>query len=314
MTLLQRGVLQVSPPVVRDSCKHIVLSSAVHGNETAPIELLDELVRLISEQKLTPEHPLLFVIAHPQSILEETRFIETNLNRLFGHQHYPDSLELTIACNLKEQIKQFWQDTAIQSRWHLDMHCSIRASKHYTFAISPQSSYPTRDKEFVSFMLQGGIEALLLSEEASSTFSWFSASEWGAQAATFELGQVAQLGCNDPQKLTSFSQALMELIQLNPDQQHEETQDSSMIFYQVHESIYRENEQFELCFDDALANFSHFGLGEPLAKDGQRVLTMPIEQGRVVFPNANVERSQRAALIVKPCATHYVDKQLKVCD
>ncbi len=309
MSLLKKGVLKISPPSEAKPSKHMVISSAVHGNETAPIEMVDDLASKIANGSIVPKHHLLLIIAHPNAILAEERFVETNLNRLFGDAAYPESQELALAVSLKEQVTHFWQDVPMASRWHLDMHCSIRASKHYTFAISPQSTYPTRQKEFIDFMQQAGIEDVLLSEEPSSTFSWFSSSKFGAQAATLELGQVAKFGHNDMDKLAQFRKAFWELVE-----SVESSTSGDMITYQVDSSIYRENLDFEFYFDKALPNFSRFSEGETLGKDGDKVLTMPVEQGGVVFPNPNVELKQRAALIVKPCATRYVDNQLTVLD
>ncbi|GEA50944.1 succinylglutamate desuccinylase [Vibrio inusitatus NBRC 102082] len=309
MSLLQKGVLKISPPCEAKQTRHIVISSAVHGNETAPIEMVDDLASQIASESIIPGHHLLLIIAHPNAILAEERFVETNLNRLFGDADYPQSQELTLAVSLKEQVTSFWQGVPIASRWHLDMHCSIRASKHYTFAISPQSTYPTRQKEFIDFMRKAGIEAVLLSEEPSSTFSWFSSSKFGAQAATLELGQVAKFGHNDMHKLAKFNRAFLELVE-----SAEFSTDGDMITYQVDSSIYRQNMDFEFYFDKALPNFSRFTKGEELGKDGEKVLTMPVEQGGIVFPNPDVELNQRAALIVKSCATRYVDNQLTVLD
>ncbi|GAB7220042.1 succinylglutamate desuccinylase [Vibrio comitans] len=309
MSLLKKGVLKISPPSEAKQSKYVVISSAVHGNETAPIEMVDDLACQIASESIVPQHHLLLIIAHPNAILAEQRFVETNLNRLFGDADYPESQELALAVSLKEQVTHFWQDVPMANRWHLDMHCSIRASKHYTFAISPQSTYPTRQKEFIDFMQKAGIEAVLLSEEPSSTFSWFSSSKFGAQAATLELGQVAKFGHNDMNKLAQFTTAFLELVE-----SVESIIEGDMITYQVDSSIYRENMDFEFYFDKALPNFSRFAEGAQLGKDGDKVLTMPVEQGGVVFPNPNVELKQRAALIVKPCATQYVNNQLTVLD
>ncbi|CAM3032828.1 succinylglutamate desuccinylase [Vibrio rarus] len=307
MSLVQCGVLTVSPANHAENSKHIVISSAIHGNETAPIEILDDLVSQIEAQRIVPKQHLLLIIAHPQAILAKKRFIETNLNRLFSDANQVDTHELSLVRMLKSCVSQFWEGVPMQQRWHLDMHCSIRASKHYTFAISPQSSHPTRQKEFIEFLSQGHIEALLLSEEPSSTFSWFSSSQFGAQAATLELGQVAEFGHNDLGKLSQFKQALIALIMAK-----QSSRRHSMITYQVASSIYRNSQDFEFYFAQDLPNFSTFHQGEPLGKDGQHIIDMPIEGGGVVFPNPNVELSQRAALIVQPSITHYSNNQLTV--
>ncbi|OBT12129.1 hypothetical protein A9264_03030 [Vibrio sp. UCD-FRSSP16_10] len=313
--VVQRGVIKVSPAHLsenavisdKDQQKYLVLSSAIHGNETAPIEIIDDIVTQILKQTLTPAHHLLLIIAHPQAILAKQRFIDTNLNRLFADCNYAPSIESDLADSLKVSVSQFWEDVPIKARWHLDMHCSIRASQHYTFAISPHSAYPTRNEAFIEFLQQGQIEALLLSDEPSSTFSWFSASYFGAQSATVELGQVAEFGHNDMQRLSKFQTALINFIQ-----DHATTNRYPMTTYQVSRSIYRQHQDFEFYFDKALPNFSSFALGEALGKSGTQTLLMDVEQGCVVFPNPNVELTQRAALIVQPCATQYVNHQLMI--
>lgn len=302
VTKWRRGVIEVIPTSINDQTKHVVLSSGVHGNETAPIELVDQIATDILAQKWQPECRILLIIAHFESMAIEKRFVETNLNRLFADKDYPASQELVIAKQLKQDVARFFEGTKQQNRWHLDLHCSIRSSIHYTFAISPQSDYKTRAPELIDFLEKSGIEAILLSEEASSTFSWLSSSKYGAQALTLELGQVAKFGHNDMQKLAQFNQTLIELLQGVPF-----SLVGDLKAYQVATSIYRQNEAFEFFFEATLPNFSPFELGSELGRDGEELLTMPVESGAIVFPNPGVELKQRAALIVKPCQPEFVD-------
>ncbi|RZA11347.1 MAG: succinylglutamate desuccinylase, partial [Proteobacteria bacterium] len=44
MRWLSEGALEVRPPQALDACGDLLLSSGIHGNETAPIELLDRLL------------------------------------------------------------------------------------------------------------------------------------------------------------------------------------------------------------------------------------------------------------------------------
>ncbi|MBO0217352.1 succinylglutamate desuccinylase/aspartoacylase family protein, partial [Vibrio sp. Vb2880] len=71
---------------------------------------------------------------------------------------------------------------------------------------------PVRSKALIDFLDSAHIEAVLLSNSPSSTFSWYSAENFGAQAHTMELGRVARIGENDLDKLTAFDLSLRNLI------------------------------------------------------------------------------------------------------
>ena len=45
---LAEGALEVTPPVASDNGLDLLLSAGIHGNETAPIELLDRLLHGIA--------------------------------------------------------------------------------------------------------------------------------------------------------------------------------------------------------------------------------------------------------------------------
>ncbi|TMP49795.1 succinylglutamate desuccinylase/aspartoacylase family protein, partial [Pseudoalteromonas sp. S1612] len=67
--------------------KNVVLSSAIHGNETAPIEICDELIKNIISGKLELQQLVLFIFGNPQSINIGKGFVEENLNLLFNGHH-----------------------------------------------------------------------------------------------------------------------------------------------------------------------------------------------------------------------------------
>ncbi|MCV5803019.1 succinylglutamate desuccinylase/aspartoacylase family protein, partial [Escherichia coli] len=87
---------------------------------------------------------------------------------------------------------------------------------------------------------------MLLSNSPSSTFSWYSAENFGAQALTMELGRVARIGENDLDKLTAFDLSLRNLIaETKP-----EHLPKPCIKYRVSRTIVRLNEDFDFMFDD----------------------------------------------------------------
>ncbi|MDV7104332.1 succinylglutamate desuccinylase [Vibrio sp. TH_r3] len=305
--VLKRGVVEVIPSKVHEDSKAIVLSAGIHGDETAPMELLDQLVDDILNQKLSVQHRILFLLGHVEAAIQHTRFIQENLNRLFDHKAHDSSVETKIANDIKQSITEFFQDTAESQRWHLDLHCAIRGSKHYTFAVSPKvAKANNRSRELIEFLQKAQIEAVLLSNSPASTLSWYSADKFSAQTLTVELGKVARFGHNDLGLISDFSQALYGLLANNLDR----FAPSPLITYRVTQCIKRHTEDFDFTFSDDVENFTQFEHGQVLGHDGDKLLFAKVDQEAVVFPNKKVALGQRAALMVTPVETRYQDDQL----
>ena len=304
--LHQRGVLEVIPANLSPQSKHIFISCGVHGDETAPMELVDKIVTDIQSGFQPVTERLLFIIAHPASTNAHTRFLDVNLNRLFDDKEHEPSLELDIAANLKSIVAKFYQDTEQAMRWHLDLHCAIRLSKHYTFVVSPKTRHPVRSKELMDFVASGQLEAVMFSNAPSSTFSWFSAENFGAQALTLELGRVARIGENDLDKLVAFDLAMRDLISASK----AEHLPRQPVMYRVSRTIVRLHEDFDFLFDDDVANFTSFKHGEVFGHDGDKPLMAKNEGEAIVFPNRHVTIGQRAALMVCPVKTRYEEDQV----
>ncbi|PFG56048.1 succinylglutamate desuccinylase [Vibrio sp. ES.051] len=306
LKLYQRGVLEVTPENYTQETKNIIISCGVHGDETAPMELVDSMIKDIESGFQKVDARCLFIIAHPESTLAHTRCLEENLNRLFDEKEHKQTKELVIADILKLLVRDFYQGTDPTTRWHLDLHCAIRQSKHYTFAVSPKTRHPIRSKALMDFLDSAHIESVLLSNAPSSTFSWYSAEHFGAQALTMELGRVARIGNNALNKLTAFDLALRHLIA--------ETQAEHLpkpcIKYRVSRTIVRLNEDFDFMFDDNVENFTSFVHGEVFGHDGDKPLMAKNENEAIVFPNRHVGIGERAALMVCEVKTRFEDGEL----
>ncbi|EGQ9934349.1 succinylglutamate desuccinylase [Vibrio vulnificus] len=306
LQLHQRGVLEVIPANNSAETKNIILSSGIHGDETAPMELIDKIVHDIETGFQGVQARCLFIIAHPEATNAHTRFIEENLNRLFDEKEHQPSKELVIADQLKLLVKAFFDNTPVESRWHLDLHCAIRASKHYSFAISPKTRHPTRSKALVDFVNHSHVEALLLSNSPSSTFSWFSAEYYSAQALTMELGRVARIGENELERFTALDLTMRDLIaEVTP-----EHLPKPAITYRVSRTIVRLHQDFDFRFDDQVENFTSFMHGEVFGHDGDKPLMAKNDNEAIVFPNRNVAIGQRAALMVCEVKARFEDDQL----
>ncbi|MCW8336571.1 succinylglutamate desuccinylase [Vibrio paucivorans] len=302
----QRGVLEIIPAQQSDESKNIIISCGIHGDETAPMELVDKIVDDVLSGFQTIEHRCLFIIAHPEATNQHTRFIEENLNRLFDDKARESNKEVVIADNLKLLVTDFYQGTSEESRWHLDLHCAIRLSKHYSFAVSPKTRHPVRSKELFEFIESGHVEAVLLSNAPSSTFSWYSAENFAAQALTMELGRVARIGENELDKLVAFDLSLRDLI----GDTKAEHLPKKAIMYRVSRTVVRLHEDFDFLFSDDVENFTVFKHGEVFGHDGDKPLMAKNEDEAIVFPNRHVAIGQRAALMVCEVAIRYEDGQV----
>jgi succinylglutamate desuccinylase len=302
------GILEVVPAAAKlaENPQHIIISCGVHGNETAPIELVNGIVTDLESGKLEVAHRCLFIIANIEAIKQNQRFIDENMNRLFDDVPRDSTKELVLADNLKIIVQGFWKGTPEDARWHLDLHCAIRASKHYTFAISPKSRYPVRDKQLFDLMEAAQLEAVVLSNAPSCTFSWYTAASFQAKALTVELGKVARLGQNDLTKLAPFDGALRTFIAGQSLGEPEHKAD----IYRVSRTITRINEDFAFLFDDDVANFTSFVHGEVFGHDGDKPLMAKNDDEAILFPNTKVAVGERAALMVCKVAARYEQDQL----
>ncbi|WP_375753904.1 succinylglutamate desuccinylase [Vibrio sp. HN007] len=304
--LLKRGLLEVSPENMTDQTKSIVVSAGVHGNETAPMELVDAVIEDILSGKCTVTERCLFMLAHPQATNEQTRFIEDNMNRLFDKRVQSDSIEGKIASQAMNDVEAFYEGTSPEQRWHLDLHCAIRRSKHLTFAVSPKTTKPTRSRALLDFTAKARLEAILLSNAPTSTFSWYTADAFGAQSLTVELGQVSPLGESDLSLINDFDTAFRALITNSL----EGIEGVDAIPYRVTQTLKRTHDDFDFNFGDDVENFTRFEHGQVLGHDGDKILFAKVEQEAVVFPNKNVAIGQRAALMVSEVETRYENDQL----
>lgn len=297
--LLMRGVLQLTPPNIKGTEKDIVLSSGIHGDETSPIELVQRLAEGVLQGRVIPAHRILLIIGHPEAINAQTRYIDENMNRLFKGHNEERNVDCKVANQLQKVISHFFAGSRAENkdRWHLDMHSAIRDSKHYTFAVSPFTAKPTRSNRLFSFLSRAGIEAVLMSNASSPTFSWHSAEYYAAQALTLELGKVAEFGENDLSSLEPFYEALLALV--TEQELPSEWQNDELKIYKVTRTLIKHSEQFSFTFPDELANFTFFEQGKLLGSD-EDVEYFSLSGGEaVVFPNSRVALGHRACLLVQ---------------
>lgn len=300
------GVIVFEPK--DSSCaKSIILSSGVHGNETAPIEICDELVESLLAEKIITQHRLMFIFGNLPAMNIGERFVEENLNRLFNDALNEDNQEQVRAQQLKSVVKRFFDadksapaSHAVSSRIHYDLHTAIRESKNEKFAVYPFLHGHEYNKKQLQFLSACAVNTILLSQSPTSTFSYYTSLNYCAHSFTVELGKVKPFGEND---MANFKQVIDMLNQLISQEEPSLPSYAScpLDIFDVKQVIDKHSEEFRLHFADDIPNFTGFEKGTLLATDGT-VEYRALEDGEaIVFPNANVALTQRALLTVVPC-------------
>ncbi|MGZ9898478.1 succinylglutamate desuccinylase [Shewanella gaetbuli] len=303
--ILDTGVIVFTPLNNQQAVnKDIVLSCAVHGNETAPIEICNQLITAILEQQITVKHRVLFLIGNPPAIINKTRFVEENMNRLFSGAHSKGeglvNQERKRAQALEQYVADFFNQGAANSqRIHYDLHTAIRPSKHEKFAIYPYRPGRSYSAEQMMFLAKCGVDTILFHHEPTTTFSYYSSEQFNADAFTVELGKVMPFGENDMTRFHDTKQMLTQLISQESVNlpQYDATQ---LNLYKVSRSINKQADDFEFSFAKDAPNFSRFVKGETLATENGADIKVEAEVEAIVFPNANVPIGQRTVLCLVP--------------
>jgi succinylglutamate desuccinylase len=314
VTVLETGLITFEP-VDRDSSHDIVLSSAVHGNETAPIEICSDIIGQLIRGELRLAERVLFIFGNPASMNIAERFVEENMNRLFSGGHSQDqgqgagliNQERHRALLLENTVRDFFAagsqllcvNGGERSRCHYDLHTAIRGSKCDKFAVYPFLHGAPRKKSQLQFLNACGISTVMLSHAPTTTFSYFSSNEFGADAFTVELGKVRPFGENDMSKFVQVRETLTKFI-AGQDLELSPYQDSDFNLYEISQVIDRHHEDFSLTFADDVENFTDFPQGHVLAMDGGKEVKTLQDGEAIIFPNANVAIGQRALLTVTP--------------
>ncbi|MCW8832133.1 MAG: succinylglutamate desuccinylase [Colwellia sp.] len=305
VTVLDTGII-VFEPLSHAASKDIVLSSAVHGNETAPIEICRDLIKQLILGELHLEHRTLFLFGNPASINIGQRFVEENLNRLFSGGHSQDqrqgagliNKERHRALLLENTVRDFFNQGQGE-RFHYDLHTAIRGSKNDKFAVYPFRHNKPWVKAQLQFMLACGVNTILFSNSPTTTFSYFSSNEFDAHAFTVELGKVRPFGENDMANFAGVKTSLTALVSGQP-LNLAEYKEEDFSFFKIDQIIDRHHQNFTLHFADDVENFTDFPIGSVIATDGDNEIKTQKQGEAIIFPNANVAIGQRALLTVVP--------------
>ncbi len=297
--LLSNGLLYLHPDGYKKS-NFLILSCGVHGNETAPMELLKQWTQDIFSGKIKLQIPLLLIIGNPPAIVVSKRFIEENLNRLFTENLPTDAEnpEQLRAVEIMNHCLALKQQHGFKNIIHFDLHTAIRQSKHKKFLALPYC-IDDNSNQLIQFWSDCGLTAALRSVGPASTFSYFSQSQLNAISATVELGKVEAFGNNDLTELADVDSGIRQFLSLGdwPKSKQREL----LKLFQVKKELLKTSDAFQLNIADDCANFSNFEKGFILAEDKINNYQYKITSAEdvLIFPNPNVPVGQRAGLVAE---------------
>ncbi|MEK6350851.1 MAG: succinylglutamate desuccinylase [Burkholderia sp.] len=303
------GLLELAPEVLCMSAvgapAAVLVSAGVHGDETAPIELVSALVRDLTRGALPLTSRLLVVLGHPGAMRAGTRYLDDDLNRLFNGRHAQraDSRDAPRAAALEAAALRFFEGAPAgrQARWHLDMHTAIRASAFERFALLPHTGEPPT-RAMIDWLGRAGIAAVLLHTEKGNTYSQFTASACGALTCTLELGKVRPFGQNDLSRFAAADAAVRQLVSGTLFRADDVPPAPPRVFTVIGQ-ITKQSEAFELFVANDVPNFTPLPRDTLVARDGSYRYQVSHDEERIVFPNPSVKPGLRAGLMVVDTTT-----------
>lgn len=295
---LGEGLLQCTPK--SSYTKTMLLSAGIHGNETAPIELLANMINDLFAGRVILSARVLFVLGNPEAIRQGIRYLENDMNRMFcgAYQHLKTDQETERAAHLEQITTQFFEQSSPEAqRYHYDLHTAIRGSLLPVFALFPYQTQP-----FDDFLIQSlnaaDLDALVYHNAIGKTFTHFTAEFFQAASSTLELGKAKAFGQNDLAEFASIDQVIRAVVsgQALPVRQKQKIRQ-----FKVVDSILKQSEDFQLRLTADAPNFSTFQKGEVVATQAANAVVFD-QQVWILFPNPNVKIGLRAGLILKEIA------------
>ncbi|MBA56913.1 MAG: hypothetical protein CMK89_20885 [Pseudomonadales bacterium] len=279
------------PAETKPNSVGIIISCGIHGNETGPIVACNALLDLVRSKQLIPAVSLLLIFGNPQAINAKQRYLDFNLNRLFGNST-AGGTEAQRARQLEQACHRLQQQCG-RIRWHLDLHSTIKPSRIERFALTPvtRGEYQL---QWRPLLYAGGFRGLVRQTRRANTFSQYTHDHFGTDSFTLECGSLLQPTNQGDNALLEWLVAMVT----EPSALASEHQDAPLQEFRVAEDIIRHSDQFQFMIDEQEPNFSPHPKGSLIYSDRDGPFYTS-EQRYSLFLNSRVEVGQRAGLLLE---------------
>lgn len=297
---LDEGVLCLTPH--QDYEKAVMISAGIHGNETAPIEILEQIFQDIFSGNLPLTVRLLLILGNIKAIRTGERFKDYDINRIFcgGYQHIDQNDETLRAEKLEHVVNYFFDHSkASASRYHYDLHTAIRDSLLPTFALLPYQNHDY-DQNLLHSINQADLDAVVYHNAVGKTFTHFTSEIFQAASVTLELGKAKPFGQNDLTQFEAIHQVLRAVI---ASKALPERSKSTIRTFKVIDSIIKKHDDFKLNLEASAPNFSTFHQSDVIATQPENDYIVQEKEVYILFPNPKVAKGLRAGLILKEIST-----------
>ncbi|HVL02429.1 MAG TPA: succinylglutamate desuccinylase [Dongiaceae bacterium] len=278
----------------RPGATPLILSCGVHGDELAPVQVLQQLLDELKARTLPLARPCLLIFANLLALEEKRRYLKHNLNRLFGSSQRVPGYEGERVRTLEQHCRDFADMHG--PGWHLDLHATIKPSRHPHFALQPYNPEPGStpyDPRWPATLAQAGFTALVQQNAHAPTFANFSCNKLGYASFTLECGDIAGSGTSAAAPLDRLLRQLLTGPDLPGGNAHLQT-------YQVAVDLIKQTSDFQFLVDEKGENFATFPAGTPIARNGNSLVETPTDGCALLFANSQVPVGDRAGLLLAP--------------
>ena len=192
-TWLGDGILLLEPAALAADTRSVLASAGVHGDETAPIEMLSYARARHSARRGALTCRVLVILGNVDA-MRDAAVIATTISTASSAAGICSCRKLRSAARgrartgghavLRHRIAAAWS-TVAHRHAHGDPRVRVRA-----FALLPHTGRPLSRAMF-EWLAEARISAVLLHTTKCNTFSHFTAQACEAEACTLELGQSA---------------------------------------------------------------------------------------------------------------------------
>ncbi|GAA3601913.1 succinylglutamate desuccinylase [Gibbsiella greigii] len=294
---LGEGILELCP--LHAYRQAVVLSAGIHGNETAPIELLNNLVNALLAGRRPLAAKMLIMLGNPAAMRAGKRYLHSDMNRMFGEraQEFPASGETVRVQQLEQAIAAFFAGESAE-RFHYDLHTAIRDSRLPRFGILPFQPGPY-SPALLAALDAAALDSLVLHSEPGGTFSHFTCEHAGAASCTLELGKARPFGQNDLQQFAAIERVLQAVASGQP---LPARQGAPIRVFRVETSLIKRSAAFRLYLSDDTANFTELPEGMLVCEQPDEAYRVQHAKAWILFPNPNVALGLRAGLVLTEMA------------